>query len=184
MKAIRESFGAKLLSALLGTVGLLLAVIFVVVRVVTDRQVEAVTARTVETAGDLFEERNRLQYTVLARLASRVISIERIPRLAARARSGLDALQVSNVVVYLGDGTHGRRSDAPFDRILVTAGGPVIPQPLLEQLAPGGALVGPFGPRGEQQLLRVWRSHEDRFLREPLGPCAFVDLIGTHGWAA
>jgi protein-L-isoaspartate(D-aspartate) O-methyltransferase len=124
------------------------------------------------------------QAAILSRLAARVISIERIPRLAARARTGLDRLAVTNVVVYLGDGTRGRPSEAPFDRILVTAGGPRIPRPLLEQLAPGGCLVGPFGARGEQELLRVVRRRDRKFTREVLGQCRFVELIGAHGWVA
>ena len=124
------------------------------------------------------------QAAILARLAGRVISIERVPRLAATARSTLDRLGVSNVVVYLGDGTSGRRTDAPFDRIVVTAGGPTVPEPLLSQLVVGGCLVGPFGPREEQRLLRFRRVSENEFKREVLGRCRFVDLVGAHGWAA
>jgi protein-L-isoaspartate(D-aspartate) O-methyltransferase len=123
------------------------------------------------------------QTAILSRLAARVVSVECIPRLAARARSALDRLGVTNVVVYLGDGSVGRRADAPFDAILVTAGGPEVPQPLLEQLAPGGRLVGPFGARTEQRLLRVRRSHDGRTRREWIGRCRFVDLVGVHGWA-
>jgi len=124
------------------------------------------------------------QAAVLARLAARVVSIERVPRLAASARSALDRLGVSNVIVYLGDGTAGRPSDAPFDAIVVTAGGPEVPPPLIEQLAPGGRLVGPFGTREEQQLLRIRRAEDGSLSREVLGRCRFVDLLGTHGWAA
>ncbi len=124
------------------------------------------------------------QAAVLSRLAERVISIERIPALASRARSALDRLGVTNVVVYLGDGTRGWPSEAPFDAIVVTAGGPDVPAPLLEQLAPGGRLVGPFGKRGAQRLLRVRRTADGQFLRETLGQCRFVDLIGEHGYSA
>jgi len=124
------------------------------------------------------------QAAILSHLVARVISIERVPRLAATARSTLDRLGVSNVVVHLGDGTSGRRADAPFDRIVVTAGGPVVPEPLLSQLAVGGCLVGPFGPREEQRLLRFRRVTEHEFKREALGRCRFVDLVGAHGWAA
>jgi len=122
------------------------------------------------------------QAAILSRLASRVVSVERIPRLAARARSALDVLALGNVVVYLGDGTQGRPSDAPFDAILVTAGGPEVPEPLLEQLAPGGRLIGPFGPRGQQDLLRFVRETDGRVRRERIARCTFVDLIGEHGW--
>lgn len=124
------------------------------------------------------------QAAVLSRLAARVVSVERVPRLAASARSALDRLGVSNVIVYLGDGTAGRPSDAPFDAIVVTAGGPEVPPPLLEQLAPGGRLVGPFGTREEQQLLRIRRAEDGALSQELLGRCRFVDLLGTHGWAA
>ena len=124
------------------------------------------------------------QAAVLSRLAARVVSIERLPLLAASARSTLDRLGVSNVIVYLGDGTAGRPSDAPFDAIVVTAGGPEVPPPLLEQLAPGGRLVGPFGSREEQQLVRVRRAQDGSLSQEVLGRCRFVDLVGTHGWAA
>jgi protein-L-isoaspartate(D-aspartate) O-methyltransferase len=123
------------------------------------------------------------QAAILSRLAANVVSVERVPRLAASARTALDRLGVSNVVVHLGDGTAGRPADAPFDAIVVTAGGPEIPQPLVEQLALGGRLVGPFGGRDQQELMRV-RRHADGFTQERLGPCRFVSLLGAHGWAA
>jgi protein-L-isoaspartate(D-aspartate) O-methyltransferase len=122
------------------------------------------------------------QAAILSRLAARVVSIERVPQLAARARTALDRLGIVNVVVYLGDGSLGRLADAPFDAILVTAGGPEVPPPLLEQLAPGGCLVGPFGDRECQHLIRVRRTPRDGFAREVLGRCRFVDLVGAHGW--
>jgi len=124
------------------------------------------------------------QAAILSRLAARVISIERMPRLAAAARTALDRLGISNVVVYLGDGSTGRRQEAPFDAIVVTAGGPEVPRPLLEQLAVGGRLVGPFGGREEQDLLRVRRTGSAGFEREVIGRCRFVDLVGANGWAA
>ncbi len=122
------------------------------------------------------------QAAILGRLASRVVSIERLPGLAARARTALDRLGVANVVVYLGDGSLGRPADAPFDAILVTAGGPAVPAPLLDQLGPDGRLVGPFGSREAQRLVRVRRTRNGRHVHELLGHCRFVDLIGTHGW--
>jgi protein-L-isoaspartate(D-aspartate) O-methyltransferase len=124
------------------------------------------------------------QAAILSRLASWICSVERVPRLAARARTALDQLGVSNVVVHLGDGSAGRPQDAPFDAIVVTAGGPGVPQPLLEQLVPGGCLVGPFGSREEQRLLRVRRTRRGGFEHTVLGRCRFVDLVGAHGWAA
>jgi len=124
------------------------------------------------------------QAAILSKLVARVISIERVPRLAASARTSLDNLGVSNVVVHLGDGTAGRPVDAPFDAIIVTAGGPEIPMPLVEQLAERGRLVGPFGARGQQELVRIRHLTGGELTREVLGPCRFVDLLGTHGWAA
>jgi protein-L-isoaspartate(D-aspartate) O-methyltransferase len=124
------------------------------------------------------------QAAVLGALAERVISIERLPRLAAEARRALDRLGVRNVVVHLGDGSLGRPNDAPYDAIVLTAGAPAVPEPLLAQLKPGGRLVAPVGPRGEQRLVRIRRQPDDKFTREVLGPCRFVDLVGRHGWAA
>jgi protein-L-isoaspartate(D-aspartate) O-methyltransferase len=124
------------------------------------------------------------QAAILARLAARVISIERVPRLAARARRSLDELGVDNALVYLGDGTRGRPAEAPFDAIVVTAAGPSVPEPLLAQLAVGGRLVGPFGERNDQQLLCVRRVAPDRYASEVIGRCRFVDLVGAHGWSA
>ncbi len=124
------------------------------------------------------------QAAVLGLLAERVVSIERLPRLAAAARRALDRLGIRNVVVHLGDGSVGRLADAPYDAIVVTAGAPGLPQPLLAQLAPGGRLVAPVGPRGAQRLMRVWRQADGGFRTEELGPCRFVDLVGRHGWAA
>jgi protein-L-isoaspartate(D-aspartate) O-methyltransferase len=121
---------------------------------------------------------------VLARLAAQVVSIERIPRLAARARSALDELGVANVLVHLGDGSLGRPQDGPFDAIAVTASAPEIPVPLLAQLAEGGRLVAPVGGRRAQQLVRVRREAGGGLRSEILGPCRFVDLLGAHGWAA
>ena len=122
------------------------------------------------------------QAAILAGLAARVISIERVPRLAAHARTALDRLGVSNVVVHLGDGSAGRPAEAPYDAIVVTAGGPDVPSPLLDQLATDGRLVGPFGPRGAQDLVLV-RRRAGGFERASLGRCRFVDLLGAHGWS-
>jgi protein-L-isoaspartate(D-aspartate) O-methyltransferase len=124
------------------------------------------------------------QASVLGLLAERVVSIERLPRLAAVARRALDRLGVRNVVVHLGDGSLGRAAEAPYDAIVVTAGAPDLPRPLLAQLAPGGRLVAPVGPRGAQRLVRVRRGADGRLRAEALGPCRFVDLVGRHGWAA
>jgi protein-L-isoaspartate(D-aspartate) O-methyltransferase len=123
------------------------------------------------------------QAAILSRLCARVVSIERVAGLAARARTALDRLGVTNVVVHLGDGTAGRPADAPYGAIVVTAGGPEVPQPLLSQLEVGGCLVGPFGGRGKQELIRVRCDRPGQFTRQVLGPARFVDLLGSHGWS-
>jgi protein-L-isoaspartate(D-aspartate) O-methyltransferase len=124
------------------------------------------------------------QTAILSRLAGRVISVERVPGLASRARSALDGLGVSNAVVFLGDGSRGWPREAPYDAIIVTAAALAVPRPLLEQLVPGGRLVGPFGAREQQALLRITRRPAGGFERERLRRCRFVDLVGEHGWAA
>lgn len=124
------------------------------------------------------------QTAILAALCDEVVSVERVPRLASRARRALDRLGVTNAVVHLGDGSEGRPREAPYDAILLTAGGPEVPKPLLDQLAVGGRLVGPFGPRDRQELLRIEKAEDGSLRRESLGGCRFVALVGTHGWSA
>jgi len=124
------------------------------------------------------------QTALLAELAERVFSIERIAVLAAEARRILDALNHYNVAIRVGDGTYGWREESPFGAILVTAGAPQIPRILIEQLTLGGRLVIPVGSRHSQTLLKLTRLSEDPgdLKREDLGGCRFVDLIGEHGW--
>ncbi|MCE5264974.1 MAG: protein-L-isoaspartate(D-aspartate) O-methyltransferase [Deltaproteobacteria bacterium] len=124
------------------------------------------------------------QTAVLAELAERVFSIERIAMLATGARKVLDLLNYYNVAIRVGDGTYGWREESPFAAIIVTAGAPRVPRILVEQLAIGGRLVIPVGSRNSQTLLRVTRLSEDpdHVRREDLGGCRFVDLIGEHGW--
>lgn len=124
------------------------------------------------------------QTVILARLAERVCTIERIAILAGRARKIIDYLQVFNVAIRVGDGTYGWKEEAPFDAILVTAGAPKVPLALLEQLGVGGRMVIPVGSRLTQTLLKVTRLSEDirDVKKEDLGGCRFVDLIGEHGW--
>lgn len=125
------------------------------------------------------------QAAILSQLVARVVSIERIAELAEGAREALGRLGATNVTVHVGDGTLGWEANAPYEAIVVTAGGPQVPEPLLAQLAPGGRFVGPFGDRDEQQLVRIRRGTGGAF-REPevLATCRFVDLVGDHGWAA
>lgn len=122
------------------------------------------------------------QSAVLSKLASSVFAIERIPALAAEAKDRLRALGIGNVSVNCADGTTGWEVYAPFDAILVAAGGPEVPQPLLDQLKVGGKLVIPIGAdQKSQSLVRVTRT-PNRFVSEDFGPCSFVPLIGAHGW--
>ncbi|MBS0448207.1 MAG: protein-L-isoaspartate(D-aspartate) O-methyltransferase [Proteobacteria bacterium] len=120
---------------------------------------------------------------VLARIAAQVHSIERLPALAASARQRLHELVVANVQVHEGDGTLGWPAAAPYEAIVVTAGGPRVPPALLEQLAIGGRLVIPVGPEPDlQDLLRVTRTERDRHAREVLCGVRFVPLVGAQGW--
>jgi protein-L-isoaspartate(D-aspartate) O-methyltransferase len=121
------------------------------------------------------------QAAVLSRLARFVFTIERVASLARQAKNVLDQLGVDNVSVKVMDGTLGWRAQAPFDAILVTAGAPEVPEPLVEQLADGGRLVVPVGPRETQVLKIVERRGERTFAHELKGAC-FVPLIGRHGW--
>jgi len=124
------------------------------------------------------------QTAILAQLADRVFSIERLASLAGRARKMLDYLNAFNVAIRVGDGTYGWNEEAPFDAILITAGAPKVPSILVAQLSLGGRLVIPVGSRSTQTLLKVTRLSEDihDVKKEDLGGCRFVDLIGEHGW--
>lgn len=122
------------------------------------------------------------QAALLAELAREVVSIERLPDLARRAEQTLQALNYTNVRVVVGDGSEGLEAELPFDRILVAAGAPRVPESLLAQLAPGGRLIIPVGPVDEQTLLVVSKDLEGRASTHRHGPCAFVPLIGEQGW--
>jgi len=124
------------------------------------------------------------QAAILAELADRVFTIERIAPLAQKARKLLESLNYYNVVLRVGDGTYGWREESPFDAILVTAGSPSIPRTLVEQLAIGGRLVIPVGGRYSQSLVKLTRLSEnpDDVKKEDLGGCRFVNLIGEYGW--
>jgi protein-L-isoaspartate(D-aspartate) O-methyltransferase len=123
------------------------------------------------------------QAAVLGELAAQVFTIERIPSLARVAEQVLASLGYDNVHVMVADGTLGWAAEAPFDAILVTAGSPQVPPPLVDQLAMGGRLVIPVGDRYTQTLTRVRRTPEG-LKHEYLGGCRFVKLIGRHGWEA
>jgi protein-L-isoaspartate(D-aspartate) O-methyltransferase len=118
---------------------------------------------------------------VLGLVAREVHTIERLPELAGPAADRLRRLGFGNVHTHVGDGTLGWPAAAPYDGIAVAAGGPDLPQPLLEQLSEHGRLVMPVGVEPAQDLVRVTRQG-DRFERERLGPVRFVPLIGAAGW--
>ena len=121
------------------------------------------------------------QTAILAELAEKVYTIERIRPLMEKARRLLAELGYTNVIMKAFDGTLGWREYEPFDAIIVTAGAPEIPRPLLEQLADGGRMIVPIGDRFSQKLIRVKREKDD-FVEEDYGGCRFVDLIGVYGW--
>ena len=121
------------------------------------------------------------QAAVLAELAGRVCSVERLPKLAARARQTLESLGYTNVWVRTANGTFGWPDEAPFDRILVAAGGPSVPPPLFEQLAEGGRMVMPVGPADTQKLSVIEKRSGGMRVTEDSG-CVFVKLIGKYAW--
>lgn len=123
------------------------------------------------------------QAAILAELAAQVFTVERISSLAQAAQQALTALGYTNVHLRVADGTLGWPEEAPFDAILVTAGSPQVPPPLVEQLAVGGRLLIPVGDSYSQTLTRVRRTSEG-LKHEYLGGCRFVKLIGKHGWQA
>lgn len=121
------------------------------------------------------------QAAVLAELAERVFSIERFAGLAFRANQILQKLGYKNVLIRVGDGTLGWPDEAPFDGIIVTAGAPQVPQPLIDQMAMGGRMVVPVGDRLSQELILVERVPEG-IRKTNLGGVRFVDLVGKWGW--
>jgi protein-L-isoaspartate(D-aspartate) O-methyltransferase len=121
------------------------------------------------------------QTAVLAALARRVCSIERLPRLAERARTLLESLGCDNVWIRVGNGALGWPDQAPFDRIIVTAGGPTIPPPLVQQLAEGGRMVLPVGSPDNQTLTVVDNAGGEIRTVEH-GECKFVKLVGKYAW--
>jgi len=123
------------------------------------------------------------QAAVLATLADRVYTVERIRPLALKARRALDSLGLLNVNLRIGDGTDGWGEEAPFDAILVTAGAPYVPECLIDQLAPGGRLVIPVGDRSDQRLVLVRKGSDGSVEKRESDGCRFVRLIGKNGWS-
>ncbi|RMF82314.1 MAG: protein-L-isoaspartate(D-aspartate) O-methyltransferase [Nitrospirae bacterium] len=121
------------------------------------------------------------QTAILAELAAKVFTVERVHALAVAAQRRLEALGYTNVVFRIADGTFGWAEHAPYQAILVAAAAPEVPPPLLQQLDDGGRLVIPVGGAEVQELLLVRRAG-DRFESQRLLPCRFVKLVGRHGW--
>lgn len=121
------------------------------------------------------------QTAVLASLSESVYTIERIPPLLDKARTILTTLGYTNITYKAFDGTLGWSGFAPFDAIIVTAAGPCIPRPLLEQLAGEGRLVIPTGQKDKQELVKIVRRPGE-YVQHRLGGCRFVNLVGIHGW--
>ena len=123
------------------------------------------------------------QTAILAELANRVYSIERLLGLSQRARLVLQDLGYRNIALKVGDGTLGWPEEAPFDAILVSAGAPSVPQPLVDQMSVGARLIIPVGDHLSQELVLVERLPEG-IRKTDMGGCRFVDLIGKCAWKA
>lgn len=121
------------------------------------------------------------QTAILAEIAEKVFTIERIEELANSAKERLDRLGYKNITVICGDGTLGYEKEAPYDAIIVTAGSPEVPETLKQQLKDGGRLVIPVGSTSLQVLLKITKRGDD-FLTEKHTSCIFVPLIGEKGW--
>lgn len=121
------------------------------------------------------------QAAVLAEIAYKVYTIERIHSLYIAARRLFDRLRYHKIVMRYSDGTSGWEEESPFDAIIVTAGAPEIPSTLVSQLAQGGRLVIPVGDQNSQELIRLYRD-ENGIRQTSLGGCRFVKLVGEHGW--
>ena len=122
------------------------------------------------------------QTAILAELSEKVFTIERIRPLMENARSLLNNLGYTNIIFKSYDGTLGWEEYAPFNAIIITAGAPEIPEPLLEQLDEGGRMIIPIGDKFSQELIKVIKVKKDSYVKKNLGGCRFVDLIGVHGW--
>ena len=121
------------------------------------------------------------QAVVLSKLCAKVFSIERVNELALRAAELIRALKIYNATVKVFDGTYGWSDQAPFDRIIVAAAAPEVPEPLVQQLARTGKMIIPIGPEGNQRLARVSRVGT-RVQIEDCGSAEFVPLVGRFGW--
>ncbi|MBW2484158.1 MAG: protein-L-isoaspartate(D-aspartate) O-methyltransferase [Deltaproteobacteria bacterium] len=121
------------------------------------------------------------QAAILSQICEKVYTVERIDSLLVEARKVFDALHYLNILTKLDDGTNGWPDFAPYDAIIVTAGGPKVPKPLLEQLADPGVLLIPVGDRGVQDLRKVTKK-DGQITEETIEFVRFVSLVGDHGW--
>jgi len=121
------------------------------------------------------------QAAILAELSKEVYTIERFAVLVEKAEKIFRFLGYNNIHIRVGDGTLGWTEEAPFDRIIITAATPEIPEPIMEQLSAEGIIVAPVGERFSQQLIKVKKS-KGRILKERHTPCVFVPLVGKYGW--
>lgn len=121
------------------------------------------------------------QAAILAQICAKVYTIERIDSLLVQARKIFDSLHYLNILTKLDDGTNGWPEYSPYDAIIVTAGGPKVPEPLLDQLADPGTLIIPVGDRGVQDLRRVTKK-DGQVTEKTIEFVRFVSLIGDYGW--
>ena len=119
---------------------------------------------------------------VLSQIVQQVHTVERQETLVTYAKTRLDHVGYANICIHLGDGTLGWPNAAPYDAIVVAAGGPVVPITLRNQLAKNGRLIMPVGSQKKQKLQLVWRKQNGRFGQKTLTPVRFVPLIGSEGW--
>jgi len=118
---------------------------------------------------------------IIAQIAYRVYTIERIHSLLLKARSLFDGLLYHNIITRYSDGTTGWADESPFDAIIITAGAPKIPETLVNQLAMGGRMAIPVGDQYSQELIKLHRD-KNGIQQTSLGGCRFVKLVGEHGW--
>ncbi len=121
------------------------------------------------------------QAAVLAQISDRVYTVERVRSLYLKTQKLFSRLNYHNIITRFADGTEGWKEQAPFDAIIVTAGAPSVPEPLINQLGPGGRMVIPVGDRYSQELVKLYRDQYG-ISRSTLGGCRFVKLVGEHGW--
>lgn len=121
------------------------------------------------------------QAAIIAEIAYKVYTIERIHTLLIKARKIFDSLHYHNIITRYSDGTKGWKDESPFDAIIVTAGTPIVPETLVDQLSTGGRMVVPVGNQYSQELIKI---HKDEYgiHKTNLGGCRFVKLIGEYGW--